>query len=107
MLTDVILVPKDKCPLDVLAELGSKTRNAWIFLHKTAIEKLQKTADTIERGSFVVMEWKETEKYPATIIWVENTKRDWSRVPQINASDIAFHYEPYSPEYIFFLQMAD
>ena len=90
MITDVIIVPKDKCPLDVLAELGSKTGKAWVFLHTTAIEKLLKTADTVDCfGSFQI-EWKETEKYPATTILVEDTKKDWSRVCRINASDIAF-----------------
>ena len=106
MLTDVIIVPKDKCPLDVLAELGSKTGNAWIFLHTTAIQKLLKTADTVESFPFLI-EWKETEKYPATTILVEVTKKDWSRVCRINASDIAFKDEPNDPEYIFFLKMAD
>lgn len=107
MLKEVIIVPKDKCPLDVLAELGAKTGRSWIFLHKTAIEKLRKTADIYPAGFCKLMYWKETERYPSTTIYVENTQTDWSRVYHINASDIAFDYEPNDPEYLFFLKMAD
>lgn len=39
----VTLVPKDKCPLDVLAEMKERTANAWIFLHHNAVEKLQRS----------------------------------------------------------------
>ena len=30
MKKEVIIVPEDKCPLDVLAEMGERTANAWI-----------------------------------------------------------------------------
>ena len=33
MKKEEIIVPKDKCPLDVLSEMGERTKNAWIFLH--------------------------------------------------------------------------
>jgi len=108
MITDVIIVPKDKCPLDVLAELGSKTENAWIFLHASAIERLQKTADTIKSNELIrEMEWKQTINYPASAISFEVTAKYWSRVYRINASNIAFNYEPCNPECILFLKMAD
>ena len=38
-------MPHDKCPLDILSEMGDKTQNAWIFLHRNAFEKLRSTAD--------------------------------------------------------------
>lgn len=54
MKKEVILVPKDKCPLDVLAEMGERTKNAWIFLHQNATEKLKKTADECKYSSNTV-----------------------------------------------------
>ena len=104
MLKKVILVPKDKCPLDVLAEMGSQTANAWIFLHTNAVEKLRSTADTITTNGPLKMYWKETEKYPSTTILLE-PKAKWYRVCHIKAEDIAFEYEPHDPKYIFFLKM--
>ena len=34
MLKEITYVPQDKCPLDVLAEMGAETSDAWIYLHK-------------------------------------------------------------------------
>ena len=108
MLKEVIYVPQDKCPLDVLAEMGPETGHAWIYFHENAIEKLTKSADYIDGCSvFLELEWKETEKYPKTIIRYENTTNEWRKVFYINAIDISFDYEPSDPEYIFFLKMAD
>lgn len=39
-----IFVPKDKCPLEVLAEIGEQTRDAWIFLHNDVVDHLKETA---------------------------------------------------------------
>ena len=110
MLKDVTLVPKDKCPLDVLAEMGEQTANAWIFLHKNAVEKLRSTADIVTvTDSFLKMHWKETEKYPSTTILVKHPTKEyiWQRIYHIMAIDIAFDYEPSDPEHLFFLQMEE
>jgi len=108
MLKEVIYVPQDKCPLDVLAEMGAETGNAWIYLHKNAIEKLAKSADYVDSCIiFLEMEWKETEKYPKTILRYEDTSHQWHKVIYINASDISFNYQPSDPKHIFFLKMAE
>ena len=108
MVKDIIFVSKDKCPLDTIAEMGSKTAKAWIFLHRNAIDKLRSTADIVDGCTgFLKMVWKETEKYPATTVYVENGGTEWIRVYYINASDIAFDYEPLDPKYLFFLKMED
>ena len=104
----LIIVPEGKCPLDVLAELGRITRNARIFLHKNAVEKLRTTADAVDlcRG-YLGMSWKATEKFPATAITLKCSKEEWNRVIHIKASDIAFEHEVRRPEYLFFLQMEE
>lgn len=109
MKKEVILVPKDKCPLDVLAEMGEKIQNSWIFLHKNAAEILYDTADDIllrEEG-FRDVSWKETEQYPETNIKVQSSVLVWLKVYEINASDIAFTISPDDPEDLFFLKMEE
>lgn len=106
MKKEVILVPKDKCPLDVLAEMGERTKNSWIFLHDNAISKLIKTADYIEEDEYQEIVWHATEKYPATTLDIENGGT-WHKVYRIIAEDIAFEHEPQDPEDIFFLKMAE
>lgn len=106
---DITYVPKDKCPLDVLAEMGSATIISWIFLHKNAIEKLVKTADSIcGFAGHTQLSWKATDKYPETVLVYDDIgSNTWFKVLRINASDIAFVYAPDSPAYLFFLEMED
>ena len=106
MKKEVILVPKDKCPLDVLAEMGERTKNSWIFLHDDAVFKLEITADFIEETEYRELVWNATEKYPATTLDIE-ISGTWHMVYRIDADDIAFTDEPQDPEDIFFLKMAE
>lgn len=106
MKKEVILVPKDKCTLDVLVDMGERTRNAWIFLHKNAIELLCDTADDVllkEEGVLDVF-WNKTDTYPETNIIIQAYKPFWSKVYEIKANDIAFTISPDDPEDIFFLK---
>ena len=108
MLKEVILVPKDKCPLDVLAEMGPQTANSWIYLHKNAVEKLRNTSHfDFGFASFIELKWKETSEYPATLIWIDNSTGEWLKVLRVQACDIAFRFEASDPEQIFFLQMEE
>ena len=107
MKKEIILVPRDKCPLDVLAEMGEQTKNAWIFLHGNAISKLQLTAnfDSFKYGC-QKLTWRKTKEYPKTVIWIHaNYTSDWAKVAVIEADDIAFKKEVNDPENIFFLKM--
>lgn len=107
MKKEVILVPKDKCPLDVLAEMGEQTRNAWIFLHQSVIRNLKITADTCtgKIAGYQEMIWNENEKHPKTILDFEAEKGLWLKVHRIYASDIAYGLKPQDPENIIFLEM--
>jgi len=108
MIKEVILVPRDQCPLNVLAEMGNQTANSWIFLHKNAVEKLRNTADIIDGFSSIIeLKWKATTEYPATLIWVNNSIEEWIKVFRIKASDIAFEHAASDPENIFFLKMEE
>jgi len=108
---EVIIVPKDKCALNVLAEMGEQIRNAWIFLHENAVEKLRKTADFKPNyGDKMKFVWVETEDYPKTVLYFEKDEDAevvWKKVYRIEASDIAFEDSPKDPEFLFFLKMQE
>ena len=107
MKKEVILVPKDKCPLDVLAEMGERTKNSWIFLHQNAVDKLRRTADEICEIAVGVNSfyWKSTEEFPETILRFDISRGVWSKVTRITADDIAFKITSTDPEDIYFLKM--
>jgi len=104
MKKEVILVPKDKCPLDVLSEMGERIRNSWIFLHDDAVRKLETTTDYIEEKGYQELVWSATEKYSQTTLDIEIVGT-WHKVYRIIAEGIAFEYEPQDPEEIYFLKM--
>jgi len=108
MLKKVTPVPMDECPLNVLAKMGSKTANSWIFLSHRVRKKLEKTADNIEGcDEFKKLGWNATEEYSSTTIWFQNTSKDWARVYYIDANDIAFVYEISDPKYLFFMDIVE
>ena len=110
-----IRVPLDKCPLDVLADLGEETRFSRIFLHKNAIEKLVSTADIHDVLPYFHhrLKWNATEKYPETTVitasWYlregKYKKLDWIQVMSISATDIAFECVPEKTAIVFYLKM--
>ena len=78
MKKEVILVPKDKCPLDVIAEMGERIRNSWIFLHENAYYNLltskgasSSTGNSINSNQTTVILWAETEDHPKTVVFCE------------------------------------
>lgn len=112
MKKEVIIVPKDKCPLDVLAEMGERTANAWIFLHANAVEKLQRSYVSCKEGKkpgTLDLTWEATDEYPETrvVIDVGAMAVDWKHVILISASDISFTLMPVDPEDIYFLKMEE
>ena len=107
MKREITIVPKDKCPLDVLAELGERTSKAWIFLHANAVEKLRSTVDGFEEyyNSFT-LRWDASDKSPKTSINISDTSGfEWYEVFNIDAENIAFKNSSVDPEEIFFLKM--
>lgn len=114
MKKEVILVPKDKCPMDVLAEMGERTKESWIFLHFNAVEKLLQHSDGVaqkegRKQGTLVLTWEATETYPETkvIVDIGGLCTEWKPIICISASDIAFDLMPVDPEDIFFLKMAE
>ena len=109
----VITVSKDKCPLDILAEMGNTIENSWVFLHQNAIEKLQKSDGVSSKegrtpGTLELF-WEATDDFPATRVVIELNRfpAEWKPILLISASDIAFTLMPVDPEFIYFLKMAE
>lgn len=109
----VKLIPKTKCPLDFIAEMGEITKNARIYLGTRAMEKLSKTADSDDFledekvGFFERFLWEETGKYPETILEITPGFDDWWKVIRISASDIAFETDSEEPSEIIYLEMEE
>ena len=108
MRKEVILVPKDKCPLDILAEMGKETRNAWIFLHRNAVNKLISSADlTVIDAKFYELHWEATDEVPETKVIIRaEVGVDWLQILSIEADDIAFKERNADPADILFLRMS-
>lgn len=101
MKTEVIIVPKDKCPLNVLAEMGEETYGVGIIFSHTSLYKLKRTADRFEEIDFTsyLLSWNATKDFPkTTIVVVEETSLINSfyyqyRAVLISANDIYFKYQ--------------
>ncbi len=113
MKKEVILVPKDKCPLDVLVELGDRVKNSWFFLHKNAYEKLLKMnighmkfniLNSPERMCITLK--NENKESPDTVIFCDIPRPTWGQITSIDAPNIAYYgVRPFDPEDIYFLKM--
>ena len=126
----VVVIPVDKCPLDVIAEMGEEAKKYGIFLSNSAMKKLIGTVSKIEicdgdvsltlsetkedlepklmeiRDGEVILTWPETEAYPRTkLITKKSGFEDWNLVIRIEADDICFKKIPADPEALVFLTM--
>lgn len=113
MKKEVILVPKNKCPLAVLAEMGEQIRNSWIFLHENAYQHLLKsegadytTNNHMNGNQSTIIFWKATKDFPKTVVHCDvPAAKGWGKITSILAEDIAFGLARSDPEDIFFLKM--
>ena len=105
---NVIIVPKDRCPLEVLAEMGERTRNAWIFLHKNVFERLRRSCDEenwTEFECYTHFFWKTTIEQE--LISVSLFTEPWYSVGYIKSPNIAFDVRTAEPEETLFLKMEE
>jgi len=93
MKKEVIYVPKDKCPLDTIKELGDEAISAWVFLHKNVIEKLK------EINVYV------STYYGCGDVWMVAAAIEKYEIPRMR---IQFDWIACKdPENIFFIQMEE
>lgn len=97
-----IIVSKDRCPLEAIAEMGEQTKNAWIFLNKDAIEQLKEKAITI-------IEWNGyTFNIGGRIVRVRNFSKEWYILDEVTIGNGICEFAELSenPENTFFVEMA-
>lgn len=111
---DVILVPKGKSPLAVLAEMGEQTKEAWIFMHDDVIKSLREMCDeeNFLGGDDWALYWYGTSigilQPPCKVFLSARTfEGPWKSISCIKAIDIAFNKRCDNPKEIIFLKMAD
>lgn len=106
-----LVVPKGKCPLEVLAEQGERISNTWIFLHASVVSNLKNSDGVIpccltaERSR---LKWKATEEYPEiTILFYDFEGTGWYLLTDVDAEDIAFSdiTSVEEPEEVIFIKM--
>jgi len=106
-----LIVPRGKCPLDVLAKRGEKIRNTWIFLHVSVVLKLQADEAAIAGKSYngdKLLIWEATEEHPETrIVYYNFETTDWYLLTDVLAEDIAFSAteDVGEPEEVIFVKM--
>lgn len=115
MKLNVMNVPKDKHPLNFLAGLGNNETPMWIFFSKSAVENLEKNADSknsnlIRREKdFFGLTWIATEDYPETNITLKEFDLGdfgiYYQTVSINSDDMNFGLPPRVPGKIFLITM--
>ncbi len=97
-----IIVPKDKCPLEAIAKMGEKTKNAWIFLNNETIKHLKETAIVvIEHNGY-------TFNVGGRIVRVRNFSDEWQVLDEVTIGEGIDEFKSISekPERIFVVEMA-
>ncbi len=113
----VITVPKNKCLLDIIAEMGEDSRNAWFFLDNNCkVDLFQKAGDVITgegsssyEGMIHTLVWEATDKFPETKLVIElftgheELIGTWA-IKHIVADDIAFKKRAAIPTEVYFFK---
>lgn len=107
MKKEVTLVPKDKCPFDILTEIAERIESSWIFLHTDIVKKLTNSSDSCDFVGhyFTELTWNATKNFPSTFLSIEGLGT-WRSIYRIK-KDNKLEYSCSDPEEIFFWQMGD
>ena len=104
MKTEIIVVPKGKNPMDVIASMGERTRNTLILVHEDAIREIIFRAATELNGmacldaceellskSYLKCYWPKSETVTETLVkieWIRDS--DFGYIFEIDSAEIAF-----------------
>ena len=107
-----LIVPKEKYPLDALAEQGERICNAWIFLHVSVVLKLEADQEvTVEKayngGKILIWKPKAGKYWDNRIIYRNFEATDWYLLTNASAENIAFKAvgDVEDPEEVIFVTM--
>ena len=111
---NVVDVPVNTCPLDVLSKMGEEIRGSKLLFNLASFNKLTQSADLFEKiGESYFLSWDATEDFPQTSVIVEveylndcNYTGYVYHAVYINATDICFctQWDDCPNEYLFVLE---
>lgn len=109
MKKQVTIVPNDKSPINVLAELKKRTSNSWIFLHENVVENLKERKSILEELTYCIyltlIEEINSIETKIEIAIETEVLGEWKPVYWIDSEAIEFTIQSHDPEEIFFLKM--
>jgi len=111
MKKEVILVPKGKCPLDVLSQMGERIRNSWIFIHTNVYKHLCDNhgvpylATLMNANQKACFSWGDLEKESHVALFCEVPQIQWGKLLSVHGQNVSCDLEPDDPEEIYFLKM--
>lgn len=86
-----VKVPKKKCPLDIISEMGEDAKKFRFFMDQAGLDQLRKSADSLTSiFDDSILEWKATDKYPSTKLVLSRSYGKWYMIKEIEAKDIFF-----------------
>lgn len=106
MKKEVINVPRNINPLELLEQMGEKVENSWIFLRNNVTVQLAEYADVVEiHDDLQKFTWKKTRYSDEVVIILQTNPSVWARVTFISANNVLFTKEPEDPESIYFFKI--
>ena len=113
-MNNVIFVPKDKSPFDVLVEMRERLIDAWIFMHEDVIQCLRETCDEEEPTEMdsIIFRWYDTQQIgmfqpdQKAFVSASRLTDPWRNIVCIKSADISFKACEYPREIIFLKMVA-
>ena len=70
---NILLIPKGKCLLNYLREMGERTRDSWILIHKNVVKQIEETSDyqTCEPAYIRNFIWEKNSQYPQSTLGID------------------------------------
>lgn len=115
---NILLIPKGKCLLNYLREMGERTRDSWILIHENVVKQIEETSDyqNCEPAYIRNFIWEKNSQYPQSTLGIDISHEllrgkeyvvEWYAIEQIMAKDIAFRNKPKNPDEIIRLKMEE
>ena len=90
---------RGRCPLETIAELGGQSKNAWIFMHETAIDWLKKNSITIiECDGF-------TFNTGNRIVRVRKFSKEWFVLEKVTVGDRIHEFQELAEDPTYFIRI--
>ena len=111
MKKEVVVIPKNKKPLEALLEMKEQLKKSWIFIHENVYRNLSKTCDTYTRHNTVndmenaYMKWNTKKDKGEVVISLEIPRNIWGRIRTISNEGKMHFTTPEDPKYIYFIKI--